>query len=465
MDHGEKMTETRRIGRLTIHFLGDGAAQLGNSFDNSFSGSSSFRDAMGETARTYRHVYVGGSLENLRDQPDFDRAGFNSDSKAARNTNAFGKTAGPESYFIVVTDRKHHLLQDGKTFAGSTDLSLVHELLHPTQIIRELTETGHASRDSEARTQMREQKIAEELGKTPGKDFPDVLGSGIPYTVQLEPSEAPPPSLGDPALPVDPMKYGDRASLSPAQPISLPLADSSPVRRLVRVNGNAPATPAVSSDGRDSLGGLFENQTSSPHGNSPRGLNFPVSPPEAEMPIGIFSGKPMPLWKTPPPIFDTRDRSDAAGDQSHFTTLGDLLWGGGKPKASAFVPGAPAVPSVLDGEESFSNGAASPESSPGAGIVPPGWTAQQPQKSPASLLMDYIQRLKPLEATPSRASAFDTGALSVPFISPDGVTGALSGAASPTPPQQNLQGPLSLMDAYLEYRKQLDAGLPASIRV
>jgi len=46
------MAEIRRIGRLKIHFLGDNAAQLANSFDNSLSGSRSFRDAMGETARS-----------------------------------------------------------------------------------------------------------------------------------------------------------------------------------------------------------------------------------------------------------------------------------------------------------------------------------------------------------------------------------------------------------------------------
>ncbi|WP_213741586.1 hypothetical protein [Bradyrhizobium sp. dw_411] len=252
---------------------------------------------------------------------------------------------------------------------------------------------------------------------------------------------------------VDPVNF--------AQPTSLPLTNGSPVRRLVRVNANAsPTMPVVSCDGQGSSGGLFENQTSSPRGISPRNRNLPVSAQEAEnlpgSPLGIFSGKPMPLWTTPPPIFDTRDRSDAVGDQNRFAMLGGLLWGGGKSKASA---GAPAAPSVLDGEESFSNGAASPESGSGAGIIPPGLTAQPPQKSPASLIMDYIQRLKPLEANPSRASAFDTGAPPVPFVSPDGVTGGLSGAAS-APPLQNPQGPLSLMDAYLEYRKQLDASPP-----
>lgn len=204
------------------------------------------------------------------------------------------------------------------------------------------------------------------------------------------------------------MRYEDRAPLSPAQPISLSLADSSPVRRLVRVNGNTPSMPIVWSDSRGSSGDPFEKQTSSPHGFSPRNLNSPAPPAEVEGPSGgpsgIFSGKPMPLWTTPPPIFDTRDHSDAAGDQNRFTTLGGPSWGGGKSRASAFAAGAPAVPFALDREESFGNGAASSTSGPSAGIVPPGWAAQQPQKSPASLIMDYILRLKPLDNNPSRAS-------------------------------------------------------------
>ena len=68
------MAETRQIGRMTIHFLGDNASQLGKSFDDSLSRSRSFRDDMRETARTQRHIYVGSSLEDLRDQPGFDSA-------------------------------------------------------------------------------------------------------------------------------------------------------------------------------------------------------------------------------------------------------------------------------------------------------------------------------------------------------------------------------------------------------
>src|SRR5437764_7430687 len=99
------MAETRQIGRLTIHFLGDNAAQLKNSFDGSFSGSRSFRNAMSETARTHKNIYVGGSLEDLQDQPGFNSAGFHPDSREVQNTNAFGKQAGSETYFVVVSKK------------------------------------------------------------------------------------------------------------------------------------------------------------------------------------------------------------------------------------------------------------------------------------------------------------------------------------------------------------------------
>jgi hypothetical protein len=116
------MAEIRQIGKLTIHFLGDNAAQLAKSFDGSLSGSRSFGAAMDETARTQRHIYVGSSLDDLRDQPGFDRAKFNRDLEKSQS--AFGKPAGADSYFIVVTNRDHHLIQnDGQTFPGSMDLS------------------------------------------------------------------------------------------------------------------------------------------------------------------------------------------------------------------------------------------------------------------------------------------------------------------------------------------------------
>jgi hypothetical protein len=76
--------------------------------------------------------------------------------------------------------------------------------------MRTLAEIGKTEApDSEARVQMREQKIAQELGKTPGKDFPDVFESG-PYGVRLAPAETQPRSTSpDNSAPsVAPMKYG-----------------------------------------------------------------------------------------------------------------------------------------------------------------------------------------------------------------------------------------------------------------
>jgi hypothetical protein len=285
------MAETRQIGKLTFHFLGDNAAQLARSFDGSLSGSQSLRDAMDETARTQRHIYVGSSLDDLRDQPGFDRAKFNPESEKSQT--AFGKPARADSYFIVVTNKNHHLVQNnGQTFPGSMDLSLVHEFLHPSQIMRTLAETGSLSaRDSEARTQMREQKIAEELGRTPGKDFPDVFESG-PYGVRLDPAETQPRSTppSDPALPVDPMKYDTHTFPNPMKPMSLQL-DNWSAPRLVRANGStSPATPVSDNRGCWSR---FGSAISSPQGTPPRNPNLPLSPLEAEGPIGLVSGKPM----------------------------------------------------------------------------------------------------------------------------------------------------------------------------
>jgi hypothetical protein len=45
------MARTRQIGNMTIHFVGDNAAQHESLFGEAYSGSESFRSAMRETAR------------------------------------------------------------------------------------------------------------------------------------------------------------------------------------------------------------------------------------------------------------------------------------------------------------------------------------------------------------------------------------------------------------------------------
>jgi hypothetical protein len=163
------MSSTRQIGNMAIHFVGDNAAQLESLFGEAYSGSESFRSALRETARTYRNIYVGSALADLQKQPNFDEAGFN--SKDVTDTAAFGKPAGAETYFIGVTGKDHTLLQGNQRFAGTPLLAMVHEFLHPSQITRELAETGGVGKYNEARTQMREQTIAAEAWKDAGKRF------------------------------------------------------------------------------------------------------------------------------------------------------------------------------------------------------------------------------------------------------------------------------------------------------
>jgi hypothetical protein len=180
------MAVTRRVGNLTIHFLGEDAAQLASMFDDANHRSKTFRRDMDETSRTHRNIYVGSSFADLQDQPDFGNAGFEPESKDLRDKPAFGKAAGAETHFIVVKPAPHGLFHDNRRFDGSRQLALVHELLHPSQNTRELAETGALGNNTEPRTQMREQDIAVELGKVPGKDFPDVRGSEKPYDSLLD---------------------------------------------------------------------------------------------------------------------------------------------------------------------------------------------------------------------------------------------------------------------------------------
>jgi hypothetical protein len=433
------MAEIRQIGRLTIHFLGDNAAQLAKSFDASLSGSQSFGDAMDETARTQRHIYVGSSLDDLRDQPGFDRAKFNRDLEKSQS--AFGKPAGADSYFIVVTNKDHHLIQNnGQTFPGSMDLSLVHEFLHPSQIMRTLAETGSLfARDSEDRTQMREQKIAEELGKTPGKDFPDVFESG-PYGVRLDPAETQPLSTlpSDPAQLVDPMKYGARTSPSPTEPMSLQLHNWS-APRLVRVNGSTSAGTPVFGN-QSSWGDRFGNGTSFPQNIPPRSPNLPMPPPESEGPIGIFSGKPMPRWPIPPPILDTRDNSNvASGNRLTSALLRDKRVS----QPSSLDTNGSQVPLAPNGQDS----ATTEPSDPGAIFDPPALPSQN-SEGPLSLNDAYLEYLKRLNANQSSASAFEPSAPAAP-PNPSSIA---------QPPDDD--GPLTLMEAYQQYRKRLDANQP-----
>jgi hypothetical protein len=106
-----------------------------------------------------------------------------------------------------------------------------------------------------------------------------------------------------------------------------------------------PFNEVLSLDDRTSSGDRFGNWTSSPDGIIPRNPNLPEPPSEPGRPLGIFSGKPMPIWTTPPPLGGLRNNSNTAGSD-WFTALGDLLWDGNKSQASAFDLGARAAPIV-----------------------------------------------------------------------------------------------------------------------
>lgn len=367
------MPETRQIGRLVVHFLGDSAAPLAKSFDGSLAGSQSFRDAMNETARTQRHIYVGSSLEDLRDQPGFDRAGFDPNSERARNTNAFGRPSGADSYFVVVTNKEHHLAQKGgKTFPGSTDLSLVHEFLHPSQMMRTLAESGKLETDeSEARTQMREQKIAEELGRTPGKDFPDIFESG-PYAVKLEsPKVQPMPApSSDSAPPIDPTNHESGAPTDLTRPMFLPQPGDRSASRPVR-------------------------ETASAAGATPDNPNALASPPDSEGPIGLFSGKPIRFPFAP--IFQPLAPAGGASNRNRRSALDNMIWNGlGSRASSPDVDAAP--PLVPDRQISSSNAISSASSSggPGAASAPP-MLAPPDSQGPLSLNEAYLEYLKRLK--------------------------------------------------------------------
>jgi hypothetical protein len=135
--------------------------------------------------------------------------------------------------------------------------------------------------------------------------------------------------------------------MNPTQPVSPPQTDSKPAPRLVRVNGKTPpawpAAPVAPSNNRNSVDNSFGNWISSPEGNTPRNPNQPLPPAEPGRPLGIFTGKPMPLWTTPPPLGGLLDHSGASGNDGRSTPLGGVP-NGKKSATGGGVPAAPIAP-------------------------------------------------------------------------------------------------------------------------
>lgn len=244
---------------------------------------------------------------------------------------------------------------------SESERPLVHELLHPSQVMRTLAEIGKTEApDSEARVQMREQKIAQELGKTPGKDFPDVFESG-PYGVRLAPAETQPRSTSpDNSAPsVAPMKYGA-------------------------------GTPF--SDNPNPWDDIFGNRISSLGGFAPRNPNGPALPAETQGPIASISGKPTRFLFAP--IFQTRTPSDGGPDRR--SVLDDLLWNGLRSRAisSDADTAQPLLPDRRISSAFRDESDSSPTMSPG--LVPPMPVAPEDSQEPLSLndaCLEYLRRL------------------------------------------------------------------------
>jgi hypothetical protein len=225
----------------------------------------------------------------------------------------------------------------------------------------------------------------------------------------------------------------------PTQPALPPLAESNPVRRLVRVNdGTSTAMPF--SDNRSSWGDRFGNGVSLPQDIPPRNPNLPMPPPENEGPIGIVSGKPMPRWPIPPPIFDTRDNSGtAAGNWLTSALLRDKRVS----QPSSLDTNGSQVPLAPNGQDSATTAPNDPDDA-----FDPRALSSQNSEGALSLNDAYLEYLKRLNANQSPASAFEPSAPAVPRNS----------SSIAQPPDDD--GPLTLMEAYLQYRKRLDASQP-----
>jgi hypothetical protein len=140
-----------------------------------------------------------------------------------------------------------------------------------------------------------------------------------------------------------------------------------------------PSNEGFSPDDRASFSDRFGNWTSSPDDIARRNPSLPVPPPDPGRPLGIFSGKPMPLWTTPPPLGGLLNNSNAAGNNDWFNFLAGLalqnptppappLQTGGKPErslgrrivnpsqASAVDARASAAPLAPSDDSNFSGG-------------------------------------------------------------------------------------------------------------
>jgi hypothetical protein len=173
-----------------------------------------------------------------------------------------------------------------------------------------------------------------------------------------------------------------------------------PIRYLERMTADEPPSDR------------FGNWTSSPAGITPRNPNLPLPQAEPGRPPGISSGKPMPLWTTPPPMRGSTDFSEAPGigaKPMRYVSRRD----DNPPPASVADAGAPATQFVLPDQLNASSGRTD-------------WAAALAGLGP----------LHPMQAEPlpQRRNAFVSGN--------DALSGAAGGGSSSSRPGQS-QGPTS----------------------
>jgi hypothetical protein len=206
-----------------------------------------------------------------------------------------------------------------------------------------------------------------------------------------------------------------------------------------------PSNDVLSPDRQSSLDDRFGNWTASSAGITPRNPNLPPPVVEPGRPLGIFGGKPMPLWTTPPPIRGSTDFSEAPDIDTkpiRYVSRRD----GKPPPASISDTGAPAAQFVLPDQLNNSSGGRTDWAAALAGLALPqqrrnasvsgndalsravggGSSSSRPeqsQSSAASTLPEYIQRLNQLNADASQASIVD----------PNAPGASLAPSDSPTP--------------------------------
>jgi hypothetical protein len=207
-----------------------------------------------------------------------------------------------------------------------------------------------------------------------------------------------------------------------------------------------PPNEVLSSDRPSSLDSRFGNWTASPGGSTPRNPSLALPPAEPGMPPGIFSGRPTPLWMSPPPIrgsealgnstkpiryLGRRDGttppafvSDAGAPAAQFV-LPDQLnnASGGRTDWAAALAGLAAPP---QGRSAFASGndALSRATGGGSSSSRPG----QSQGPTASALLEYIQHLNQLSADAPPGPIFERGAPG-PSLAPSDSSTSMGGLA------------------------------------